>query len=177
MRYVGLVRNVMVGREGLHRDVLLSRLHAAGGRDGRSHLATGNVSFDADPSELDGIVARLEAGIAQVIGRREPVVVRTAAWVRGFAASDPFAGFPADQWQWAVAFLPLAAAALDTEELGHADGLQVVAVRPHELLTVVRRGQGGGPLNLLPPTARRRATSRSWSTVARLARLGPGEPG
>ena len=30
MRYVGLVRNVMLGREGLHRDV--SPVDAAGGR-------------------------------------------------------------------------------------------------------------------------------------------------
>ena len=36
MRFVGLVRNVMLGREGLHRNVLLGLLDAAGGRSGVS---------------------------------------------------------------------------------------------------------------------------------------------
>ncbi|MFL6239409.1 MAG: hypothetical protein ACJ735_07985 [Actinomycetes bacterium] len=41
MRWVGFVRNIMVGREGMHRDVLLRLLSDARGVDGRSHLATG----------------------------------------------------------------------------------------------------------------------------------------
>jgi uncharacterized protein (DUF1697 family) len=60
MRYVGLVRNVMTGREGLIRDVLLQLLDAAGDREGRLHLATGNLTFEADPAELDDVVRRLE---------------------------------------------------------------------------------------------------------------------
>ena len=81
MRYVGLVRNVMLGREGLDRDVLLRLLHAAGGRDGVSCLVTGNLLFDAAPSRLDAVVRRLEGGMADVIGRREPVIVREAGWL------------------------------------------------------------------------------------------------
>jgi hypothetical protein len=50
MRYVGLVRNVMLGREGLHRDVLLRPVDAAGGRSAQSHLAAGNLTFDTAPS-------------------------------------------------------------------------------------------------------------------------------
>ena len=46
MQYVGLVRNVMLGREGLHRDVLLRLVDAAGGRAATSHLRTGNLPFD-----------------------------------------------------------------------------------------------------------------------------------
>src|SRR5687768_1554076 len=50
MRYVGLVRNVMLGREGLHRYVLLRLVDAAGGRSAASHLTTGNLTFDVAPS-------------------------------------------------------------------------------------------------------------------------------
>ena len=92
MRFVGLVRNVMLGREGLHRNVLLALLDAAGGRSGVSCPTTGNLVFDAAPAQLDAVVQRLEAGIAAVIGRREPVVVREAAWLSDFVAGDPFAG-------------------------------------------------------------------------------------
>ena len=133
MRFVGLVRNVMLGREGLHRNVLLGLLDAAGGRSGVSCLTTGNVVFDAAPAQLDA-VQRLEAGIAAVIGRREPVIVREAAWLSDFVAGDPFAGFPLDRWELSVAFLPLRAAPLDPAAVHRIDGLEAVAVRPHELL-------------------------------------------
>ena len=113
MRYVGLVRNVMLGREGLHRDVLLRLVDAAGGRDAASHLATGNLTFDAAPGRLDDVVRRLEDGIAGVIGHREPVVVRTAGWFRDLVAGDPFAAFPLDRWEIAVAFLRLSSVPLD----------------------------------------------------------------
>jgi uncharacterized protein (DUF1697 family) len=130
MRYVGLVRNVMLGREGLDRDVLL----------------------------------RL------VIGRREPVVVREAAWFRDLVASDPFAAFPGDQWERAVAFLPLGSAPLDPAAVPRIDGLEAVAVLPHELLMAGRRGvRRPGATYLLPRPWRDRATTRSWSTIQRLA--------
>jgi uncharacterized protein (DUF1697 family) len=125
MRYVGLVRNVMLGREGLHRDVFLRLVDAAGGRSAASHLTTGNLTFETDPSRLDAVVRRLEDGIAGVIGRREPVVVREAAWFRHLVAGDPFAAFPVDRWEFAVAFLPLRAAPLDPAAVPRVEGLEV----------------------------------------------------
>jgi uncharacterized protein (DUF1697 family) len=170
MQFVGLVRNVMLGREGLHRNVLLGLLDAAGGRSGVSCLTTGNLLFDAAPAQLDVIVQRLEAGIAAVIGRREPVIVREAAWLSDFVAGDPFAGFPLDRWELAVAFLPLRTAPLDPATVPRIDGLEAVAVRPHELLMAGRRDvRRPGATYLLPRPWRDHATARSWDTVQRLA--------
>ena len=170
MRYVGLVRNVMLGREGLHREVLLGLVEGAGALDARSHLTTGNLTFDAAPSQLDDVVRRLEDGIAQVIGRREPVVVREAAWFRDLVADDPFAAFPADRWEVAVAFLPLRLAPLDPAAIPTIDGLEAVAVRSHELLMAGRRDvPRPGATYLLPRPWRDEATTRAWSTVQRLA--------
>jgi hypothetical protein len=45
VRWLGLIRNVMVGREGLHRAVLLDLAARAGGADVRSFLTTGNVTL------------------------------------------------------------------------------------------------------------------------------------
>jgi uncharacterized protein (DUF1697 family) len=123
MRYVGLVRTVMLGREGLHRDVLLRLLAEAGGRSAASHLATGNVTFDAAPAQLDAVVRRLEDGIAGVIGRREPVIVREAAWFRDLVEADPFAAHPGDRWELAVAFLSQHATPIDPAAVPRIDGL------------------------------------------------------
>jgi uncharacterized protein (DUF1697 family) len=176
MRYVGLVRNVMVGREGLHREVLLRLLDAAGGAHGDSYLATGNLLFDAAPSRLRTVVRRLEAGIEGVIGRHEPVVVRETAWVRAFVAADPFRGFPLDNWVLEVAFLPLAGAPIDPARLPSAEGLEVVAVGERELLTAGRRGaKWPGANRLLEVATGERATSRAWRTLLGLAGRGSGQ--
>ena len=132
MRYVAFVRNIMVGREGLHRDVLLRLLAEARARDGASHLATGNVSFDAEPAELAELVRRLEAGIAEVVGRREPVVVREVAFLARLVADDPFRGFDAE-WDREVSFLPLTAPPIEPGSVSEVPGLRVVAVGVHEV--------------------------------------------
>lgn len=46
MRWVGFVRNVMLGREGVDRALLLTTLHEVGAIEARSHLTTGNVTFE-----------------------------------------------------------------------------------------------------------------------------------
>ena len=175
MRYVGLVRNVMLGREGLHRDVLLRVVDAAGGRSAASPLTTGNLMFDTAPSRLEDVVRRLEDGIAAVIGRREPVIVREAAWFRDLVAGDPFAAFPIDRWELAIAFLHLRSAPLDPAAVPRIDGLEAVAVRPHELFMAGRRDvRRPGATFLLPRPWRDEATTRSWSTVQRLAAVSSG---
>ena len=175
MRYVGLVRNVMLGRQGLDRAVLLHVVDAAGGRSGESHLTTGNVTFQADPAQLEAVVRRLEDGIAAVIGRHEPVVVRTADWFRDFVAAEPFTGFPGDRWELAVAFLRLDAVPLDPAAVPRIDGLEAVAVRPHELIMAARRDvRRQGATYLIPRPWRDEATTRAWSTVQRLASVGGG---
>ena len=162
----------MVGRQGLHHDVLLRLLREAGAENASTHLATGNVLFDEPPDQLVQVVQRLEAGIERVVGRRRPVIVREAPWLSAFMAAEPFRAFPDEEWERAVVFLVREAAPLDPAGLVDVDGLRVVDVRPHELLTAGRRGTPGpGPLRLLAPTRREEATSRSWGTIERLARL------
>ena len=166
----------MVGREGLHRDVLLRLLAEATARDGASHLATGNLSFDAEPAELGEVVRRLEAGIASVVGRREPVVVREVAFLARLVADDPFRGFDDAEWDREVSFLPLSAPPIDPGSVSEVPGLRVVAVGAHEVLTAGRRDvRRPGANRLVERACGRQATSRAWSTVERLARSASGD--
>jgi uncharacterized protein (DUF1697 family) len=142
----------------------------AGGSSATSHLTTGNVTFDVVPTRLDDVVRRLEDGIAGVLGRREPVIVREAGWLRDLVASDPFAAHPKDRWEIAVAFLALRATPLDPAAVPRIEGLEAVAVRPHELLLAARRDvPRPGATYLIPRPWRDQATTRAWSTVQRLA--------
>ena len=85
----------MVGRRGLTRDVLLEIFRAAGARETRSYIATGNFAFNADAASLGEVVAGVETGIEAVLGHREELFIRTVDELRaldgaGFfsAASD-----------------------------------------------------------------------------------------
>ena len=81
-RYVAFIRNVMVGRRGLTREVLLDTFAQCGASDARSFLATGNVAFTSGraPAELGPELARALASVADV---EEPVFIRSLSTLNG----------------------------------------------------------------------------------------------
>lgn len=173
-RWVALVRNVNLGRQGLTRDLLLDAGASAGGRDVRSYLTTGNLTLTADPAALDGpdgVVARLEDGLAQVLRRRELVAVRSVTWLRELLALDLFAGVDGAAWTTEVAFLRHDAVPLDPARLGDTRRTRVVAVRERELAASrPREGSAAPAVNpLLERATGVRSTARGWSTLSRIA--------
>ncbi len=170
-RWVGLVRNVMLGREGLQRRVLLELVSAAGGTEPRSYLTTGKVTFAADAVDVCDIVERLEASLATVIGRDEMVAIRSRAWLRGLTARNPFRTYDAARWHQEAAFLSASAPPLGAHHVERMGSTLLVEVGPRELLTVRpaegQRGPHATPL--LERLSGARATSRAWGTLLRLA--------
>ena len=94
--HVAFVRAVMIGREGLHRDVLLDMFERAGATDPISYITTGNVSFTCEASQLDDIVATVESDLELLLGRPTPLFIRTASELGGLVDRDPFAETPFD---------------------------------------------------------------------------------
>ncbi len=171
MRWVGLVRNVMLGRDGLHRVVLLEAATAAGAERVRSHLTTGNLTFDADPTEVDTVVGHLESSISRVVGRPTMVALRRHECLRDLVARDLFAGVPEQEWECEVAFLRHDAPALEPGRLPPTRRTGLVAAYDRELATVRPRTGGRRPhvTTLLERATGEPATARGWSTLCRLA--------
>lgn len=174
VQWVGLVRNVMLGREGLSRDALLELGRESGGGDVRSHLTTGNLTFAAPEDGIGAVVAGLESGLERLLGRREMVAVRPLAWLRGLVAEDRFASYPGQDWETEVAFLSHDAAPLDPvgpDALGDPRRTVLVEVRPREVLAARPRTGGSRPHvnRLLEQASGLPATARGWSTLQRLA--------
>ncbi|MGI9528819.1 MAG: DUF1697 domain-containing protein [Acidimicrobiia bacterium] len=172
-RHVGFVRNVMIGREGLHRQVLLDLFSDAGGQAPRSYISTGNISFSAPESDLPLLIASVEEGIAAVIGRHEEVFVRRISALERIVASDPFAGSPyPDTVERTVSFLPsdidLSVVSLPVEST--SGRVSVFGATKTELFSAGRsvggRTQGAG--GLVERMLGCRITSRAWSTVLRI---------
>jgi uncharacterized protein (DUF1697 family) len=176
MLWLGLVRNVMVGRDGLSRDVLVDVLNAAGAADARSHLATGNVTFRADREEVDAMVTRVETGLEQVVGRSTMCAVRPVTWLHRLIADDRFAPFDGD-WETEVGFLRHDAPVLDRAGLGDARRTVVVEVLEREVLTARPRAGGARPHvnRLLEVATGSPATARGWSTLQRIAAATPAD--
>lgn len=171
MQWAGLVRNVMLGREGLTRDVLLDVIGAAGGSDPRSFLSTGNVTFHAVRSDLDAVVDAIEGGIEQVLGRREIVAVRSVNWLRALVAESHFEQFIRDEWETEVAFLRHDAPPINRDRVADSRRTVLVQINQREILAARPRTGGGRPHvnRLLERASHRPATSRGWSTLQRLA--------
>lgn len=94
--HVAFVRAVMIGREGLHRDVLLDMFGRAGAEHARSYIATGNVSFTAAPRDVSAVVEHVEHALETLLGRPTPLFVRTLDELVALVDADPFGGEPFD---------------------------------------------------------------------------------
>jgi uncharacterized protein (DUF1697 family) len=171
VRWVGFVRNVMVGREGLTRERLLAVAEAAGGTGPRSHRATGNVSFDAPARHIGSVVAALECGLAEVLGREELVAARSLDSIRDLVASEPFEGWDPLEWALEVSFLRHDAPPMAPGQLGKTQRTAVVKVLEREAMAARPLEGGARPhINTLVERATSlRATSRGWSTLVHLA--------
>jgi uncharacterized protein (DUF1697 family) len=175
-KYVAFVRAIMIGREGLHRAVLLESFKEAGAANAVSHLTTGNVSFDAESSRVGDQITAVKRGVEAVVGRPTEIFVRTLEELIAMRDADPFQSPPLrDDYDCTVAFF--ADRVPDGVQLpiwSPTRDVVVFAAHERELFTVSARQNGlsRGSGGLIERLTGQRVTSRSWSTIQRvLARL------
>jgi uncharacterized protein (DUF1697 family) len=172
IRRVAFVRNVMIGREGLTRDVLLRVFLDAGADAPVSHLATGNVSFGlAGPCEH--LREAVESGLARVLGRPEPVFIRTLAALRREVRKEPFADPPFDDvYERCVSLTDEHLNGLALPLTNARGDVVVFAVRGREVYSVTRRidGRAGTPSTLLRRVLTRPFSNRNWNTIEHIVR-------
>jgi uncharacterized protein (DUF1697 family) len=171
--YVAFVRAVMIGREGLHRQVLLDVFADSGAQRAASYISTGNVSFElADDDQLDELVDTVERGVTGVVGRETEVFVRSIDELSAIHRRQPFAATPFPEFQDAIVImfrdrvperlrLPI--------ESPRGDWV-VFAAGPREVFAVVRDvdGRRQSPGGVIERLAGERMTSRAWSTIDRI---------
>lgn len=168
--FVAFVRAVMIGREGLHRDVLLAMFEQAGATSSASHMATGNVSFTLDPGRLDTIVARVESDLERLLDRPTPLFVRSLDDLVELVDADPFASAPFDDvYARLVTFLPTSVpASLALPLMAPNEDWVVFAAGPGELFSVTRAWpdrQPQDPGGVIQRTAGAPVTTRAIGTI------------
>jgi len=165
----------MVGRNGLTADVLRQMVGAAGGREPRSHLATGNLTFTASAPSPVWMGTAIEDAIESVLGRREDVLIRSLAELAAAVRADPFAAIMADDvYERCVTFLPSGPPVRLSLPIETERGDTVLFARQSDdVLSITRLvgGHPGQPGKYLETATGLRVTTRNWNTIERIVRL------
>ena len=164
----------MIGREGLHRSVLLDIVERSGGREPRSYISTGNVTFWADEADTSHIERRVEQDVAEVLGRSEPFFIRSVSHLARLIEADPFEESPfPDAVEQVVSFIqsPIDPEELDLPVYSSRKDICVFAATDRELFSTARLvdGRTSGPGGAVERLLGQRVTTRAWRTVIRVA--------
>jgi len=172
-RHVAFIRNVMIGRSGLHRDVLLRIFADAGAHDPRSHLATGNVSFDWGGADMNELVVATQLGIERTMGRFEPVFVRSVAALRRSVESQPFRITPVRDFGHRCVTFTESPSRTDLPIVSSRHDVYIFDFVGTDWFSVTRLVEGrGGNVNRMVETALScAATTRNWNTIERIVKL------
>ena len=168
-RYVALIRGINVGAT---RKLPMAELRAACGDAGLKDVATyiqsGNLVLTSDASPVE-VAERLQALIAQRFKLDVPVIVRTAAEWKRYAAGSPFPDAEAERPKLLHLCLSVAPPRADVVETlaARAAASERIAVKDATLW--IDFGQSVGTSKLTPTLLDKAAgspvTARNWNTV------------
>jgi uncharacterized protein (DUF1697 family) len=150
---------------------LKAAFEAAGFTDVKTVIASGNVVFTARSRSESSLQRKAEAAMREHLGRDFLTIVRSIDFLRELLTSDPFKGILlAAGSKRIVTFLrerPQAKLALPIE----AHGARILSLTDRELFTVyLPNPKGAVFMGLIEGAFGKALTTRSWDTVAKVAR-------
>jgi uncharacterized protein (DUF1697 family) len=167
VRYGVTLRAINVGRHNrIRMDTLRDALGAAGFRDVRSYLQTGNLTLDADETVALAVAERVEAVLVGLELRGASVVARPWSDLEQLVTRTPFTGYAMDEHALTVSFCrtPIPD---PPEEPWSERGLTFLGGTPWALFGVMRRDLVRAP-NANALIERRwgiPTTTRFWNVV------------
>jgi uncharacterized protein (DUF1697 family) len=168
-RYAAFLRGVMPVNAKMPD--LKKAFEAAGFTDVKTILSSGNVVFSARSASETALERRAEAAMTERLGRSFLTIIRPIEALRDLLESDPYKVFRLEPAaKRVVTFLrrrPTSKLALPIE----FEGARILAVKGGEAFSAyVRHPKGPVFMTLLEKTFGKEATTRTWDTVAKIAR-------
>ena len=150
---------------------LRQAFEAAGFTDVKTLLASGNVVFTAPAAAEASLQRRIEAALLTRLGRTFLTIVRPVDALRELLASDPYRAFRLKPGtKRVVTFLrelPTRKISLPIE----FEGARILALKGREVFSAyVRSPKGPVFMTLIEKTFGKEQTTRTWETVAKVAR-------
>jgi uncharacterized protein (DUF1697 family) len=168
--YAALLRGVMPTN--CKMPDLKRSFEAAGFRDVRTILGSGNVVFSARAASEAAIAKKAEAAMKQTMGKSFDAHVRSIEDLRALLTLDPFKKFRlAAHSKRVVTFVreqPKASLKVPIE----VDGARILAFDGREVFTVYVPGEAKGPtfMQLIEKTFGKDVTTRTWETIQKIAK-------
>jgi uncharacterized protein (DUF1697 family) len=143
---------------------------AAGFRDVKTVLSSGNVAFSARTKSETALARQAEAAMDKHLGRTFHTIVRSSNTLRALVKADPFDAFelPAKA-KLVVTFLGKPHKAKLSLPIV-TDGAHILAMQRKEVFTAYVAGPRGAVfMTLIEKTFGRDVTTRTWETVKKCA--------
>lgn len=176
-KYVAFMRAINVpGHLCVRMSDLKDAFTAAGSKDARTFIQSGNVIFDGPGKNIASISQEIRSRLCHLLGAEPSIFFRTIRELEGVLTGAPFKRLEGEPGlKLYVAFLsqkPRSKPAFPL--LCPKEELEVVAIKEREVFIVSRRkknGFYGFPNNFIEKELGVSATSRNWSTLTKMVEL------
>lgn len=163
-RYAAFLRGV--SPQNASMPALQASFEAAGFKNVKTLLSSGNVVFDSRATTLPALERKIAALLGKDLGQSFPIHLRTAEYLQGLLDSDPYQAFrlrPGSKR--VVTFLRKAPSAPPKLPIEFHDA-RILCVRGTELFSVYVPGPRGPVfMSLIEKTFGKDVTTRTWDTV------------
>lgn len=174
---IALLRGVNVGGRVLPMTSLAAIVEAAGGRDVRTYIQSGNVVFRAKDGNVGRLARRITEGVGASHGYEPHVIVLTREQLASAAAANPFPDAAA-QGKWLHLFF-----LDDVPPRPDLDGLRALATKTERFaldgrVFYLHTPDGMGKSKLAARAEKLLgvpATARNWNTVTTLLAMAAGD--
>jgi len=168
-RYAAFLRGVMPMNCKMPQ--LKAAFESAGFTDVRTVLASGNVVFSARTASIASLQRKAEAAMHEEIGQAFLTIVRPVDELRDMLAADPFKPFKLSPKAKRIVTFLREPAAKKLKLPIEWERTHILAMREAEIFSAYEPNPKG-PLfmNLIDRTFGKDVTTRTWDTVAKVAR-------
>jgi len=177
--YIAFLRAVNVaGHASVRMSDVRDAFAAAGCRNVRTYIQSGNVIFESAERSPGAILQRVRTKLRDVMGDAPEIILRTAGELQELIRRAPFKGAEAETGiKLYVAFLSQRPRSRpDFPLVSDKEALEVVGMSGRDVFVVSRRkanGLFGFPNLFIEQEFGGTATSRNWSTVTRIVSMCP----
>jgi uncharacterized protein (DUF1697 family) len=177
VRYVAFLRAINVAGHATVNMADLKRAFAAAGCDAvETCIQSGNVIFESSGTTKPALFAKIDRELRRLLGGEPVVIARTARELTQLEQRSPFtAATPDRDSKSYVVFLARKSADRPTFPVRlPKEGLEAIGMTDREVFVVSRRkknGFYGFPNAFIEKELGVQATTRNWSTVARIVEL------
>ena len=179
-KYVAFIRAINVaGHASVKMSDLKEAFAAAGCKDVRTYIQSGNVIFEASEPDAGGIFERVRIKLRKLVSDEPTVLFRRLREINRIVKGNPFKDLDGDSdAKLYVAFLSRKPRNKPNFPIrSPKEGLEAIGLKNLEVFIVSRRKDNrfyGFPNNFIEKELGVLATSRNWSTVKKIAKVADG---